>query len=1276
MTTAWFISAFLEHGNLKYYLAETNGTTELALKLITDTARGLEYLHSLEPPVCHADIKPENILVTHQVTAVLADFGLAHLVEQHSGLTTVTTGNIRGSTRYMSPELFGDDDDPVHTLNSDMWAFGCVVFEVLMGKVPYPMLKNDAKVIKALLKGRSPAVPESLNLPGDHLVTLLQRCWDLDPASRPSASECLNMLLTKSDCGRDMLDAAERPEIVVKVESTWQSEEFVSITVSEDAKRAALVYDRFGELVVSLVDLEADVVTHELSKDDCESVQNVWQAIFSEDGKRIALVDDEYLIHIWEPFEPHIEEEKWKLPDAAEPGICYCGNLSILGYIPENQVYIWMTDLKYQLLWGHTILSTGIRVDADYPLANRPGQPAMPTIPNLEASAITISSDGRFLAVAHAAAPFDVQLWDIDQGCLLSRLEGHIIGARWLKFFADGNRLRSTAWNDSEMKIWDTSTLKSVQAPPERGFLRLDCPCILTFTSDTADIPDPWIWKTWRIASDCKWAAVTRGTGEVTFYNSKTKEKYSATVAYEVDPSAVAPKLPFNEVELAFTTATSGVIIGLTGNLPEPSTARAWRFEINDRNDSHPKSKPDPGALRATLDAVLWPLERLLVSKDELEMLETDVFGGGYGSIHKAKLKSNNQIVAVKCLRTSGKSEERLSVAIALARELRVWARLKHPNILRLEGYYLDPEMTTAWFISAFLEHGNLKYYLAETNGTTELALKLITDTARGLEYLHSLEPPVCHADIKPENILVTHQITAVLADFGLAHLVEQHSGLTTVTTGNIRGSTRYMSPELFGDDDDPVHTLNSDMWAFGCVVFEVLIGKVPYPMLKNDAKVIEALLKGRSPAVPESLNLPGDHLVTLLQRCWDLDSASRPSASECLNMLLTESDCGHDMLDAAERPEIVVNVESTWQAEGLFNVTVSEDAKYVALVYDCTGELVASLVELEAGVVTHELLKSDSDCIQRPWQAIFSEDGTQIALVDEDYMVHIWEPFEPRIIEEKWQLPAGVDNICYSGNLSILGYIDEHQVYIWVTDLKYQLLWGNNTVAGGIRVSADYPRANRVGQSPMPTIPNLEASAITISSDGRFLAVSLSAVPFDIQLWDIEQGCLLSRLEGHMIGARWLSFFANGNRLRSTAWSDLEMKIWDTSTLMSVEALPERGFLRLDCPCVMTFTLDTAHTPEPEIWKTWRIAPDSSWAAMTRGDGNVAFYNSKTREKYSVTVTYEVDPSDRAPEMLFNELELAFNAATSGVMIGMTDPALPNTASTVRAWRFEILQG
>lgn len=82
------------------------------------------------------------------------------------------------------------------------------------------------------------------------------------------------------------------------------------------------------------------------------------------------------------------------------------------------------------------------------------------------------------------------------------------------------------------------------------------------------------------------------------------------------------------------------------------------------------------------------------------------------------------------------------------------------------------------------------------------------------------------------ENILITDQITAVLADFGLALLVDQHSGLTTNSNGKVLGTPRYMSPELFpysaeGESEEPdevVHTLNSDIWAFGCVVLEVCI--------------------------------------------------------------------------------------------------------------------------------------------------------------------------------------------------------------------------------------------------------------------------------------------------------------------------------------------------------------------------------------------------------------------------------------------------------------------
>lgn len=83
----------------------------------------------------------------------------------------------------------------------------------------------------------------------------------------------------------------------------------------------------------------------------------------------------------------------------------------------------------------------------------------------------------------------------------------------------------------------------------------------------------------------------------------------------------------------------------------------------------------------------------------------------------------------------------------ALARELRVWARLQHPNVLKLEGYHLDPKMTTAWFISPFLDHGNIKQYLAEVEGTTQLALKLVNVKLNIFFYLLFTEGDGCGAD-------------------------------------------------------------------------------------------------------------------------------------------------------------------------------------------------------------------------------------------------------------------------------------------------------------------------------------------------------------------------------------------------------------------------------------------------------------------------------------------------------------------------------------------------
>ncbi|KAG8928760.1 importin-alpha export receptor [Tulasnella sp. 417] len=181
MTTARFISPFMTNGNIE------------------------EYLDSSPDPVSDdLRLKLGNVLITDNAGAILCDFGLARLADgQSSGLTTTKT--IKGSIRYMSPELF--DEDPVHTLSSDVWAYGCLVLkvgcflnggimafidqiQVMTGTSPYGGARSDNQTLLALALKQPPAELTNLDLQHEKLKTLLGKCWEIDPSARPTSSEC------------------------------------------------------------------------------------------------------------------------------------------------------------------------------------------------------------------------------------------------------------------------------------------------------------------------------------------------------------------------------------------------------------------------------------------------------------------------------------------------------------------------------------------------------------------------------------------------------------------------------------------------------------------------------------------------------------------------------------------------------------------------------------------------------------------------------------------------------------------------------------------------------------------------------------------------------------------------------------------------------------------------------------------------------------------------------------------------------------------------------
>ncbi|KAG8953715.1 Platinum sensitivity protein [Tulasnella sp. 424] len=123
---------------------------------------------------------------------MLADFGLSKALEDGpTGLTT--SGGLKGTLRYYSPELIRDEDSK-HSLPSDIWAWGCLVLEALTDRLPYAEKKSEHSIIRALMNNEPPSDIESLSLPVTDLKNLLGRCWTIQPSERPSAIDCFQII--------------------------------------------------------------------------------------------------------------------------------------------------------------------------------------------------------------------------------------------------------------------------------------------------------------------------------------------------------------------------------------------------------------------------------------------------------------------------------------------------------------------------------------------------------------------------------------------------------------------------------------------------------------------------------------------------------------------------------------------------------------------------------------------------------------------------------------------------------------------------------------------------------------------------------------------------------------------------------------------------------------------------------------------------------------------------------------------------------------------------
>jgi predicted ATPase len=221
-----------------------------------------------------------------------------------------------------------------------------------------------------------------------------------------------------------------------------------------------------------------------------------------------------------------------------------------------------------------------------------------------------------------------------------------------------------------------------------------------------------------------------------------------------------------------------------------------------------------------------------MFASDELAVRLQDALGkryeiqrelgqGAHATVFLAQDLRHDRPVALKVLRADPSSDES---EIRFAREIRVLSRLQHPNILPLHdsGHVLD----MLYYVVPYVQGRSLREHINERRQLDiGEAVAIAREIAGALEYAH--RQGVIHRDVKPENILLAES-HPVLADFGIARTVGVPLAAKITKPGfGGPGTIAYMSPEqILGDDDIDART---DIYALGCVLFEMLAGKAPF---------------------------------------------------------------------------------------------------------------------------------------------------------------------------------------------------------------------------------------------------------------------------------------------------------------------------------------------------------------------------------------------------------------------------------------------------------------
>ncbi|XP_035841885.1 probable receptor-like protein kinase At1g80640 isoform X5 [Helianthus annuus] len=222
------------------------------------------------------------------------------------------------------------------------------------------------------------------------------------------------------------------------------------------------------------------------------------------------------------------------------------------------------------------------------------------------------------------------------------------------------------------------------------------------------------------------------------------------------------------------------------------------------------------------------------------------------GNVYKARF-NDHFFAAVKRLHSGGEQHDARK---GFENEVDWLGKLKHQNIVNLFGYCVHDD--TRFLVYEMMHQGSLESQLhGPSHGralTWHRRMQVALDIARGLEYLHErCNPPVIHRDLRSSNILLDSNFTAKISNFALA-TTELHAKNKV----KLSGASGYVAPEYLSEDVTGKLTDKSDVYAFGVVLLELLIGRKPVE--KMSPSLYQSIVTWAIPQLTDRSKLP--HVV------------------------------------------------------------------------------------------------------------------------------------------------------------------------------------------------------------------------------------------------------------------------------------------------------------------------------------------------------------------------------------------------------------------------------